>query len=74
MFMNFKELTNWLDKRLNSYYIDKKIVKESYTPFKYKGIYEGIGYVTIWNDFGGIEYEFKMFKPVNGGTVVYEVI
>lgn len=45
---------------------------ESYTPLKYRGIYEYIGYAYVWNDVGSIEQSFKMYRPVGSGTILYE--
>ena len=78
MFMNTRDLYKWLDEHMKGdYSIMKHYVKQkdytACTPLKYRGIWEHIGYVTIWNDFGGIDYEFQMYRPVGNGTVVYDV-
>lgn len=78
--LTFRELLLWLDDNmaLDEYcMIDKHLVKQNdyvaCTPIKYRGLWEHIGYVTIWNSVGCIEYEFQMYRPVGNGTVVYDV-
>lgn len=82
MLMNFRELLNWLDENMymdksDEYYsIVKTLVKEHekmYIPLKYRDRYEKIGYCSVWNYVGSIEYEFDMYRPIGSGTVYYEV-
>jgi len=74
--MNFKELIDWLDGELqycDNYVIDKQY-HLCYTPIKYRGIYERIGVARVFDDCGSNICDFAIFKPVEGGTIVYEMI
>lgn len=77
MLMNWKQI---LDKYMDEGHTINRVFRnskwhnvESYTPLKYDGIYEYIGYITIWNDVGCVENTFKMYRPAKGqGTILYE--
>ena len=76
--LNYRELLIWLDEHLyedEEYSIQKWIPKEYNWPLPYifDGKYVKIGECTIWNEVGSVEYEFSMYKPVNGGTILYDV-
>ena len=79
--MNFRELIEMLDNderyKHQDYSIVKTRVKDESkciwnTPISLRDRYTYIGYATVWNEVGGIDDEFKMYKPVNNGTIVYE--
>lgn len=79
MLKNRKELLTWLidNKRLDDetyINIDRNIPKDMYIPMRYNGIYEYVGMYTIWDEVGGIAASGLCYRPVNGGTVVYECI
>lgn len=77
MLLNFRELLDWIDEHYewNEYSIYKQIPKGYNWPLPYihDGKYVKIGECTVLNDVGTVEYCFSMYKPVNGGTVVYSV-
>ena len=78
MLMNIAELMGYLEKELYycEYFSLQKETPKHFDwsiPFKYAGIYERIGYVNVWNDVGSVEYEFPMYRPIGGGTIVYDV-
>ncbi len=79
--MNFRELVEMLDNderyKNEDYSIQKthekdKAVRIGNTPICYRDRYEYVGYATIWNCVGCIDYEFNMYKPVGNGTILYE--
>lgn len=75
--MNFKQFTNWLDKNIPYWdFVIKEDTKDKfdYVPMKYERILEKrIGYATVWNDIGCVEMSVNMYKPIGGGTVLYDV-
>lgn len=79
MLMNFRELVDWVYENIPEDIYEFSIAKE--TPkncdlpikFTYLNKYERIGYAQVWNDFGTIEFEFPMYRPIGGGTVLYDV-
>lgn len=74
MLMNILELTDWLNKHMDFWSIQRETSEwDRYTPIKYEGIYERIGHIVVWNEVGSIEHTFYMYRPVGGGTVVYDV-
>ena len=79
MLKNRKEMFNWLikERRLDEetyVNIDRNIPKEmKYIPMKYEGIYDLIGMYTVWDEVGGIASSGKVYKPVKGGTILFEV-
>ena len=81
--MNFRELIEMLDNderyKHQDYFIVKTRDKDESrciwnTPVPLRDTYKCIGCATVWNEFGGIDDEFKMYKPVNNGTILYEKI
>ena len=82
-FMNFRELIEMLDNderyKHEDYFIVKTRIKDESkrilnTPIIYRDMYRCIGCATVWNEVGGIDDEFRMYKPVNNGTILYEKI
>jgi len=74
--MNYRELLIWLEERMkdeDEYSINKWIPKNYNWPLPYicDCKYVKIGECNIWNEVGSIEYTFEMYKPVNGGTILY---
>lgn len=51
----------------------KKVLEDIRVPMIYRGLYEVDGKYTVWNEVGGIEAEGLIYRPVKGGTVLYEV-
>lgn len=79
MLMNRKETFNWLisKRRLDDdayISIDRKNIKDIHIPFRYEGIYSPIGIFTIWDEVGGIAASGIAWKPVEGGTVLFDVV
>lgn len=78
MLMNRKEMINWLienksieeDTYVN---VDRHLPKDTYIPMRYDGIFVPIGVYTIWDEVGGIASSGLVYRPVKGGTVLYEV-
>lgn len=58
----------------DEFFIVREFVPEDkrYTPIKYRGILERIGCLTVWNEVGGIENEFYIYRPLGGGELVYD--
>ena len=78
MLKNRKEMFNWLIKehRLDAetnVIIDRNIPKDVYIPMRYDGIYKCIGMYTVWDEVGGIASSGLCWRPVEGGTVLFEV-
>jgi hypothetical protein len=77
MLMNFKEFIDYLDKNIPYWdFIEKGNIKDDfrYIPMKYDYILEKrIGYASVWNDVGCVEMTVSMYKPIGGGTVLYDV-
>ena len=78
MLMNRKEMLSWLIKNKTieeeTYVnIDRHIPKDIHIPFKYDGIYECVGIYTVWDEVGGVASSGFCWRPVNGGTVLFEV-
>lgn len=70
MLINMKSLIETLKNE--EYSLAKTFTREFLTPLKYRGIYERIGYLTIWNDVGSIEYSIAMYRPLGGGSILYD--
>lgn len=76
MLVNYLELLNWLNNENfeEDYSIAKYFTKDDeYTPMKYRGIYENIGWADLWNDVGMCVATIPMYRPVGGGTVLYPI-
>lgn len=74
MFMDFRNLINWLDDHMeDDYSIDKNFNKKLETPMRFGEVYKRIGVATVWNEVGCIEYSFDMYAPINGGSIVYNI-
>lgn len=80
MLMNRLQLMDWLDENIPDW--DGWIREErninnywnSYVPMKYDNILEErLGYISIINDVGCFERSIAMYKPIGGGTVLYDV-
>lgn len=74
-----KEMLTWLisEKRIDeetNVFIDRKGLKDMYIPMKYDGIYSPVGLYTVWDEVGGIAASGLAWRPVNGGTVVFDVV
>lgn len=75
MLMNRKEITDWLKTMGEEPYIhvDRKISSNIYIPMRYYGIYDCAGIYTAWDEVGGVAEQGFVWKPVGGGTLMYEV-
>ena len=78
MLMNRKEMLSWLIQTRaieeETYVdIDRHIPSDIHIPGRYAGIYECTGIYTVWDEVGGIASKGFVWKPVKGGTVLYEV-
>lgn len=78
MLMNKLELVKRLDKDCPFWdFIVVEDIKDKFirkdVPMKYEGIVEErIGLANIWNDVGCLECNIWMYKPVGGGTILYD--
>ena len=77
MLRNRKELLTYLieTKRLDeetNFWIDRKLPKDMYIPTIYDGVYKCIGSYTIWDEVGGIASNGLCWRPIKGGTVLFD--
>ena len=76
MLMNRKELTDWLNETMEEEYyihVDRKVPGHIYIHNRYYDIYDCAGMYTVWDEVGGIAEQGFIWKPIGGGTLMYEV-
>lgn len=76
MLMNYKQLEDWLNTNIEGFdFIERKhgFMLDEHTPIRYRDYYTKVGMFSIWNDVGTIELNGYMYKPNEGGTILYEV-